>query len=296
MDHSMIGGITMAGNVVTTSAEPVSKPTGAGTPADALGVTKRMSTSDAEGQESCECPTCGEEYASELGVKIHHKKIHGESIRETVCCEWCGENIPVKPSHRERTTYCSRECKDTALRDGDPPDAETLEQLHWDEELSVVAMSEQLGLSRSCIQKWMDKHGVERRSYTEAQRLNFEQMDEETLARIVGPAHEAMREAVENGEWHLQTPWDGHYEYGAGWTGEKRETVRERDGRKCQACGMSEDEHLKRYECRLDVHHIVPAARIDDAEKRNAKDNLVTMCRSCHREWEGVPLRPHLSE
>jgi endogenous inhibitor of DNA gyrase (YacG/DUF329 family) len=56
-----------------------------------------------------ECPTCGEEYANESGVKIHHKRIHGESIAgEKAECEICGDKF--RHSSDEAGRFCSHEC------------------------------------------------------------------------------------------------------------------------------------------------------------------------------------------
>lgn len=68
-----------------------------------------------------ECPTCGTECASERGVKIHHKKAHGESIAgvETEC-PVCGDTLRVKPYKLEECTegpYCSYDCAGTDKRD-----------------------------------------------------------------------------------------------------------------------------------------------------------------------------------
>jgi len=64
-----------------TSADPVSKPTGAGTPADALGVTKRMSDLEIDVQELTECPTCGRsDFSKRQDMKIHHKMAHNEKL------------------------------------------------------------------------------------------------------------------------------------------------------------------------------------------------------------------------
>lgn len=78
--------------------------------------------------------------------------------------------------------------------------------------------------------------------------------------------------------------------YGEGWNGEKRAQVRERDGYQCQGCGTHQDK-LGRQ---LDVHHIFPAKVFENDIKRNAMDNLVSLCRSCHRRYEGTNLRPTL--
>jgi len=61
-----------------------------------------------------ECPTCGrEDFASEMGMKSHHKRTHGESIAGiTLECERCGEQYREKKSRKDRSKYCSRECRE----------------------------------------------------------------------------------------------------------------------------------------------------------------------------------------
>jgi len=87
--------------------------------------------------------------------------------------------------------------------------------------------------------------------------------------------------------------WEGGPEpYGKGWNEQKREDVRERDGRECRGCGKAEEQHLNEYGRKLSVHHIVPARQFEGPERRNAKSNLISLCVDCHRRWEGIPLRP----
>jgi len=61
--------------------------------------------------------------------------------------------------------------------------------------------------------------------------------------------------------------------YGKGWK-ELCATILERDGFKCRNCGVSGE---------LEVHHIVPFRRFEDAGEANAPDNLVSLCPRCHR-------------
>lgn len=87
--------------------------------------------------------------------------------------------------------------------------------------------------------------------------------------------------------------------YGPGWNEEKKEQVRERDGRTCQnpKCGRGEVEHIELLGRKHSVHHIQKARTFDDPEKRNHPDNLVTLCETseCHKTWEKMsPLRPHV--
>ncbi|MGM7319831.1 HNH endonuclease, partial [Idiomarina sp. ST10R2A5] len=69
----------------------------------------------------------------------------------------------------------------------------------------------------------------------------------------------------------------------------------ERDGYCCQSCGLSQEDHIEKTGQGLHIHHIIPASEFDDAKSRNDESNLVAMCSSCHSNWEGIPLRPHLS-
>ncbi|WP_083893991.1 HNH endonuclease [Haloferax mucosum] len=75
------------------------------------------------------------------------------------------------------------------------------------------------------------------------------------------------------------------------------QTATRRDQFRCQDCGVTQPEHIKKHERKLDVHHIVPARQFDDPGKRNAMDNLVTLCRVCHAKWERMSgLRPNTRE
>jgi 5-methylcytosine-specific restriction endonuclease McrA len=84
--------------------------------------------------------------------------------------------------------------------------------------------------------------------------------------------------------------WKGGYNpyYGPNWR-EQRRKVWERDDETCQACGQTTDELGQRPS----VHHIIPFRECDDYEEANKLSNLVCLCRSCHGEWEGIPLRPN---
>lgn len=61
--------------------------------------------------------------------------------------------------------------------------------------------------------------------------------------------------------------------YGKGW-GNLCATILDRDGHKCRNCGVSGE---------LEVHHIIPFRRFEDAFEANNPDNLVSLCPRCHR-------------
>jgi len=64
--------------------------------------------------------------------------------------------------------------------------------------------------------------------------------------------------------------------YGPEFNEDLKEKIRARDGYRCQLCGMSEEEHKKKFGESLNVHHI------DYNKKNNCPSNLITLCRRCH--------------
>lgn len=53
------------------------------------------------------CPSCGKEFKSEHGVRIHHVQIHGRSLLESHC-QVC--NKPMR-KYRETHNFCSNNCR-----------------------------------------------------------------------------------------------------------------------------------------------------------------------------------------
>ena len=58
--------------------------------------------------------------------------------------------------------------------------------------------------------------------------------------------------------------------------------ARERDGFRCRNCGVTE-EKLGRQ---LDVHHKIPVRLFASAAAANRPDNLISVCRPCHKRME----------
>ena len=55
-----------------------------------------------------------------------------------------------------------------------------------------------------------------------------------------------------------------------------KEKIRKRDNYRCQKCGITKKQHLKKYKSNLEVHHI-------DYDKENCKEeNLITTCKRCN--------------
>jgi len=68
--------------------------------------------------------------------------------------------------------------------------------------------------------------------------------------------------------------------YGNEWF-EKRRRVKDRDDNECQLCDDGDEQTP-------DVHHINPVREFDDPNNAHTMDNMIQLCRSCHRKVEGL--------
>ena len=68
---------------------------------------------------------------------------------------------------------------------------------------------------------------------------------------------------------------------GANWEIQARQ-ARQRDGFRCQACGVTEEE-LGRQ---LDVHHKIPFSSFKSNLEANKLEHLVSLCPACHTKLE----------
>lgn len=218
------------------------------------------------------------------------------------------------------------------LSDGDfekLKDEAWLTERYHDDGAAIYELAADCNVSPATICRWLDRHGIDRRlpgshhtggdleklrngdwlhqQYAEKDHTMADIADEcsVSLSAVHTWIHHHDIETPDAGEWvgtgEDHPRWTGDYvdqfDYGPGWNEAKKEAVRERDDRTCQQCGRTEEEHLERYGTKHVVHHIQKARTFDDPEKRNAMDNLVTLCNSvdCHHRWEKMsPLRPQV--
>lgn len=248
------------------------KPTGAGTPADALGVTKRMTTSDDDSNQfdDHECPTCSRSFDSKRGVSMHHVQTHGESIAKTeLVCEWCGETFErYESAIKSGENFCGVSCR-----------------REWHSE------------AHSGEEHWAWDGGTETLECATCGDL-FEVYPNEV---------ERGRRFCSNGckgqwisEWRTGSDhplWEGGYSQnrGTNWPKLRQKTLEENDYL-CQGCGRHDDDHRDEHGVGLHVHHIRPVTEFDEPADADTVDNLVPLCRECHREWEGLPVRPQLTD
>jgi len=169
---------------------------------------------------------------------------------------WAGTNpIPLDQAGEEHK-----------YRDGD-----LLRKLYHDKEMSLKEIAEHTDSTTSNVWYWFDRHGIETRE-----------------RGAVIDDHPAWASGSDSPQWK-----GGTAPYGEGWNESKRQDVRETAGHMCEGCGMSQKAHRDQYGRRLHVHHITPARQFDNAERRNAADNLAVLCFDCHATAEQMaPLYP----
>jgi 5-methylcytosine-specific restriction endonuclease McrA len=268
-----------------------------------------MTTVDAEDNQSNDnvCPKCGREFKDRHGMNMHHVQVHGGSItREELTCDQCGDVFEVKPSHKDKRRFCSKDCQAEHLSGVTGEDHPL-----WDrEELECPTCGDsfQVKTSHAPRRKYCSNecYAEGKAEITGPDHPLWERVEMECgvcgSAFYSKPAHTERREycskeclatAQEDRVGPAHPSWiPGETRYGSGWTKNIKQEVRERDDRVCQVCGMTSIQHRMKHGCRLHVHHIIPARKFDESGKGNEPDNLVTLCAGCHADWEGIPLRP----
>lgn len=74
--------------------------------------------------------------------------------------------------------------------------------------------------------------------------------------------------------------------YGSSWCVSLKRSILKRDQYRCQSCFVSENQLGQKP----DIHHIKPAREWNTKEEHqemNSSKNLISLCRSCHRRFQG---------
>ena len=247
-----------------------------------------MTVSEFKTQDGYGCPTCEKTLATSLGLKQHHTKVHGDSLVEKQTCVVCGDKFDVRPSHDSRHT-CSRECKNERRRGRDMPARErqvekecptcgdTFSVKRSVADVRVHCSQECYQNSREGEMVACERCGDEFYAYDSyASDARFCSQD------CYGDHLSENRSGKQSPHWKGEDRLTEKPPYGPGWTERKREHVRERDGRECQRCGLSEAPHVNQHGCKLHVHHEVDPRESQNPAVHNAPRNLTTLCVSCH--------------
>lgn len=251
-----------------------------------------------------QCNVCGDDYevtpSRADSSKYCSQDCYGESLSgrneenyTTYECGHCGDEFEALKS-RDRD-YCSNDCLTASQRN-----RTTIECANCGEDFEVIKsqVDWRVCCSYECMGEQMSEEqtGEDHPNYVENVEVECDWCGNSLIRRASYTAkfdnaycdHECYgRYMAEHRRGEKHPLWKPETKYGKGWNEEKRETVRERDGRVCQYCGDESDNG------KLDVHHIQPADSFDDPEKRNATENLIALCRACHRRVEKfAPLLP----
>ena len=184
-----------------------------------------------------------------------------------------------------------------------------LREKYLDEKLSTREIADKADCTAPTIQDWLDRHDIEKRSKSEAAKIRAEKYPHTTQAGAEAlkehrvnsweywgkEEREAFRERLSQERQGEDNPMAGvtgkdHHNYkenptensfysSSKWR-ETRAEALERDNHECQACGNGEGLH---------VHHIQP---VSAGGPRFELNNLVTLCDTHHKEWEGLYLKP----
>lgn len=221
------------------------------------------------------CPTCGKVLSSELGMKQHHSKVHGESLAiSTRPCSFCDSEVRRHDSHSEdrENVFCDDECYKKWRSENKSGENHPRYGKNHSEETKKQ-------ISESLNGREANKSAVQKRAESLQGRNRSEETKKKISASLTGEQHPRY---VGGGEKRNKIPMRESL----------AERILERDDYECQECGLTNEEHLKKQGHRLHIHHKKPRREFvdeyDDIEKAreaaNDDENLVSLCNYCHVE------------
>ena len=142
--------------------------------------------------------------------------------------------------------------------------------------------------SKHLAASWLEERYVRNeRTIREIAELDSVKASASSVKRALEAFHIETRNSLSiRGEQNpMYRHGEGSHSYGADWRRIAGQ-IRKRDGYECQECGKTQKESLKLFDRKLDVHHIEPLSDFKSHEQANDPENLMTVCRSCHRKIE----------
>jgi len=237
------------------------------------------------------CPTCGDDsFDSETNMKIHHTKVHGESIaKDTATCEVCEATFEYYPDSDEAGRFCSGSCRDIFLSECSLNEHPRAGQEHDEETIQKISEKKQgqgrvervESVCEVCGDTFVHRSTVDRVVCSGGCR---DDLSKERLLNITPPhvesghTQETIEKMCEVKIGENNPMWQGgpSHDYGGRWYS-AREKALDRDGHECLVCGDAEDLH---------VHHLIPVREFDDSEDAHYLENLMTVCVTCHPKVE----------
>jgi DNA-directed RNA polymerase subunit RPC12/RpoP len=242
-----------------------------------------------------DCPTCGKPLATERGMRQHHTKVHDKPLPNRTCAE-CNEEFYDPKSRR---TYCEDCYTGSGSQNG-----------NWK---GAKERTECVRCGREFTYYPSNKDGVYCPACVEAASGLLPDNPAESVEKLSVPCQfcgtvlTRYPSAVESasygvfcdldcyggwlsanviGEAHHQ--WNGGVlNYGEGWWRIRREAL-QRDGFRCQNCERTKQDLGQNP----DVHHLTPVREFEHPENAHELENVVSLCRSCHRFVESGVIDP----
>ena len=242
-----------------------------------------------------ECPTCGDVFDTNHGMRVHHAHIHDESLTDkTHRCTVCEEQF-TRPESRlpdSDNVFCSKECHGTFLT-GQRKSEHVTSACMWcgdtfEQRQSQHKKSEKSFCSHECHGNWKEQQGsvdVICENCGSTFRRNEWHIDNTEHHFCSNPCRANWLSENWNGESHPL--WEGGPTpyYGPDWYSQRRKAI-QRDDEQCCDCGMTRDQHYDEYGADLEVHHKTPIRTFNDTTEANKLTNLITVCTTCHMKRE----------
>ena len=237
-----------------------------------------------------ECPTCGKELTTQRGMRQHHTKVHDDPLPNRTC-KGCGTEFY---DGKARLAFCE-DCNPNAGRhNGNWKDAkETADCRICGAEFDYYPSEKKGVYCPHCVeasQEFLGTPSYEKRDIERVER-NCKQCGDELLVlkSKVKRGYGKFCDRVCLSNW-LSDNWEGenHPQWREGTTNYAgrwwtiRRGARARDGHQCRVCEKPKEDIGREP----DVHHIEPVRTFDNPQDAHRMDNVICLCRSCHRRAE----------
>lgn len=235
-----------------------------------------------------DCPTCGESFDSEQGLRIHYGHQHEGNLPNRTC-KGCGTEFYDPKS---RLKFCEGCNPNGGENNGNWKGATERSTCQiCGTEFSYYPSNKEGVYCSDCVQSASSllPENPATRNRVSTACLHCESEIEAVPSRFNNRKRGLFCDIDCYGSWLSQNvvgenhhQWEGGtIAYGQKWWRTRREAL-ERDDYTCQNCGKTTDE-LGRNP---DVHHIERVRDFNQPEMAHTLENVITLCRSCHRNVE----------
>lgn len=229
-----------------------------------------------------DCPTCGTSLSTERGMRQHHAKVHGEHLPNRTC-SGCGTEFYDPKARREYCEDCDPNAGEHNGNFRDARERATCERCG--DEFDYYPSNKEGVYCSVCVEEADEFLGTSSHEFRDVERVDRE-------CKQCGESMSLLPSTVRQGYgkfcsrdclsvWLSEQWGDGERVYNGRWR-EVRRRALERDDHKCQLCGKTRSE----IGHEPDVHHIDPVREFEDPQESHTLDNVVCLCKSCHRYVE----------